>query len=103
MSLALFDDLLLHFRDSPGAENTKVRGVGMCITTNSRLQLVYRITHGLAKVVHLLSIHSPVQGCTNIGAEQPELDVIFFVGHGILPICEPCTFRRKKGGNILGS
>ena len=104
MPLTLFDDLLLHFRNSPAVENKiSERSRNVYNWFNSHRQLVYRITHGLAEVVHLLSIHSPVQGRTNIGAEQPELDEIFFVGHGILPMCEPCMFRRKKRGNIPGS
>ena len=70
MPLALFDDLLLHFRDSPTVEN-KIgeRSRNAYHWFNSRRQLVYRITHRLAEVVHLLSIHSPVQGFTDIGAE----------------------------------
>jgi len=34
---------------------------------DSHRQLSYRITHGLAEVVKFLSIHSPVEGSTDIG------------------------------------
>ena len=40
----------------------------MCLRFNSRRQLIYRIAHGLAEVVEFLSIHSPVEGFTDIGA-----------------------------------
>ena len=100
MPLALFGDFLLYFRDGPAIEK-KIggRSRNVCHWFNSRLQLIYRITHRLAEVVHPLSIHSPVKGCTNIGAEQPELDVILFIDHRILPMCEPCTFRHKRRGH----
>jgi hypothetical protein len=38
--------------------------------------LIYRIAHRLAEVVHLLPIHSPLEGSADIGTEYPELDVI---------------------------
>ena len=67
---ALFDDLLLYFRDSPAIGNVVSERVpGVCRRLDSRSQLVYRIAHRLAEVTKFLSIHSPVQGLTDIGTE----------------------------------
>ena len=70
---------------------------------NSRRQLIYRITHRLAEVVHLLSIHPPVEGFADIGTEQPELDVVLFIDHRVLTMCEPGAFSRKREENLPGS
>ena len=67
---ALFDDLLLYFCDGPATDGVvggRVRSV--CRRFNSHGQLVYRIAHRLAEFVKFLSIHSPVQGLTDIGTE----------------------------------
>ena len=70
MSPALCGDLLLYFHDGPVIEN-KIGGRSRNVYHwfNSHLQLLYRITRRLAEVVHLLSIHSPLEGSTDIGAE----------------------------------
>ena len=101
MSPALFDNLILHFRDSPAADSIvseKVRSAHWRF--NPRQQLAYRIAHRLAEVVEFLSIHSPIKGLTDTGTEQSELDVILFVDHRILVMCESGTSRRKREGNI---
>jgi len=103
VSLAVFVDLLLYFRDGPTIENTIGRRVGNAYhRSNSRRQSFYRVTHRLVEVVHLLSIHSPGEGPTDIGAEQPEIDIIAFVNHCVLAMCEPDVFRRRER-NLLGS
>ena len=67
---------------------------------DSRRQLVYRIAHGIAEVVWLFSIHSPVKGSTDISTGQPELDVILFVDHRVLTDRESGTHQRSRGGDI---
>ena len=69
----------------------------------SRRQLIYRIAHRLAEVPQLLSVHPPVEGPTDIGAEQSDLDVIRFVDYRVLAAREPGTShrrRRERGGGI---
>ena len=80
----------MYFRDSPAIENTVGgRTQNAYHRFNSRGQLVYRITHRLTEVVEFLSIHSPVEGSTDIGTEYPKLDVIQFVNHGVLTMVNP--------------
>ena len=55
----------------------------------SRCQLIYCVAHRLAEIVQLLSVHSPVEGPTDIGAEQSDLDVIRFVDHRVLLCVSP--------------
>ena len=64
---ALLDDLRLYFHDSPAIENMvngRTRNVNRRF--NSRRQLIYRITHRLAEVVQLLSVHPPVEGSADV-------------------------------------
>ena len=64
---ALFSDLPLYFRDSPAIENrVSGRARTICRRSDSRRQLIYRITNRLTEVVWLLSIHSPVEGSTDV-------------------------------------
>ena len=65
----MFYDLLLYFRDSPAIEN-KVSGRTRSAYRrfNSRRKLIHRIAHGLVEVAQFLSIHSLVEGSTNISA-----------------------------------
>ena len=69
MPFALFGDFLFYFRDGLVIENKIGGSRNVHHWFNSRLQLVYRITDRLVEVFHLLSVHSPVEGCTNVGAE----------------------------------
>ena len=64
---------------------------------DSPLQLLYRVAHGLAEIVHPLSIRSPPKGVTHVGAEYPEVDAILFVGQLVLSIIEPGTSRSRRG------
>ena len=101
---ALFDDLLLHFRDSPAIENMiDGRNRSVYCRFNSRRQLIYRIAHGLAEVVRLLSIHSPVEGFTDISTGKPKFDVVLLIGHRVLTMCEPGTSHRRMERNSPGS
>ena len=63
---------------------------------NSRRQLIYRITHGLAEVVQFLPVHSPIKSSTDIGTGQPELDIILFIDHCVLAMCESRSSHRGK-------
>ena len=95
VTFALFDDLLLYFRDSPVIKCTvgeRARNVHHWF--NSRRQLIYRVAHGLVEVVQFLSTHSPFKSSTDIGTGQSEFDVIHFVSHRVLVMCEPGTSRR---------
>jgi len=63
----LSDYLLLYFRDSPTAENmVGGRILGVYCRLDLPRQLIYRIAHGLAEIVRLLSIRSPVQGSADV-------------------------------------
>jgi len=67
---ALFDDLLLDFRHSPAIDNVVCASdQDVYRQLNSHRQLIYRIAHGIAEIVEFLSIHSPVQGSTDVGTE----------------------------------
>ena len=97
---ALFDEPPLYFRDSPAMKRMLSRRArDVYDKFNSRRQLIYRITHGFAEV-HLLSVHSPVEGSTDIDTEQPELNIVSFIDHCVLAMCEPRAFRRRKGGSV---
>ena len=63
---------------------------------NSRCQLVYRIAHGPAEVAQSLPVHSPIKRFADVGAVQPELDVVPFVDHEVLWKRDPETNRRRK-------
>jgi len=97
MPSALFDRLFLYFCDSPAIGNmVGGRTQSVCCLSDSRLQLIYRIAYGLAEVVQLLSIHSPVKGSTYISTGQPEPDVTLFVGHRVLTNRESGTPQRSR-------
>ena len=64
---ALFDDLLLYFRDGPAIEsaiNGRTRDVYRWF--DLRRQLIYRLVHGLTEVIRPPSSHSPLKGSTDI-------------------------------------
>ena len=64
----LFHDLLLYFCDGSAIDNMVGGKTGdVHHRFNSRRQLTYRIAHRLAEVIQFLSIHSPVQGSTDVG------------------------------------
>jgi len=65
-----------------------------------RRQLIYRFTHGLTEVLQFLSIHSPVKRSTDIGAAQPEFNILMFVHHRILDTREPEARRHRIGRDI---
>ena len=102
--LAVFDDLPLYLRHSPTIENTVGgRNRSVHCRFNSRRQLIYRIANGLAKVIQFLPVHPPIEGFTDIGAGQPKLDVVLFVGQRVLVMCEHETSRRRREENLLES
>lgn len=101
MPPALFVDLLLNFRDSPATEGM-VGGRARNVYRQFDLhhQLIYHIVHGLAEVVRFLSIQSPVEESTDVSTEQPDFDVIQFVDHGVLAMCELEMSHHRRGKNI---
>ena len=46
-----------------------------------------------------LAIHSPVKGSTDVSARQSEFDVIHFVGHRVLAVCELEMPHSRRGRN----
>ena len=58
---ALFDDLLLYFRNSPVVDNMVWGRTGdVYFWFNSHRQLIYRVARGLAEVFKFLSVHSSI-------------------------------------------
>lgn len=51
---------------------------------NSRCQLPDCLNYGLAKLIQSPSFQASIEDFTYTGASNPELEVISFVGHGIL-------------------
>jgi len=97
MPPALFNDLLLYFRDSPAIKKmVGERDRSVWYRLNSRRQLIYCIVHRLAEIIQPLSIHSPIEGFTDISTGQPELDVVLFTDHRVLVMCEPGTSHRRR-------
>ena len=64
---------------------------------NSLRQLVYRLAYRLVEVIQFPSIHPPLKGFAYFGAGQPKLDVVDFVGHEFLIICEFGIRYWKRG------
>ena len=56
---------------------------------SSRSYLPNRLEHRLIELVHSSSLHPSVKGFTDVGTDQPELDVVRSVGHRVLVTCEP--------------
>ena len=69
MPLASLDDLVLDFCDSP-AIGRMVGGRARIAygRANLRRQMIYPVTHGLAELIQLLSVHPPFQGSADISA-----------------------------------
>ena len=69
-----------------------------CVSlVDPRRQLIYRLVHRLTEIIEFLSIHPPVEGSADIGAAQPEFDVILFVDHRILDTCKSGVHHRRIG------
>ena len=101
MPPGLFDELLVYFRDGPAIKNMAGgRARNVYRQPNSRRQLKYRIAHGFIEIVQFLSIHSPVKSSADIGAGQPELDVILVIGHCVLAVCKNEGSHHTRGGNV---
>ena len=64
---------------------------------NSHHQLIYRIDHGLTELFQPPSFHSPLEGSTDFGTEQSDFDVIQFVGHRVLTVCELHLITEEEG------
>ena len=98
---ALFDGLSLYLCNGPVIERIlsgQVRSANRLF--NSRSQSIYRIAHRLTELVQALSFHPSVERFTDIGAVQPDLDVLQFVGHRVLVICELVAHRCTTGRDI---
>lgn len=53
-----------------------------------RIQLVYRFAHRLTEVCQSLPVHSSIKGLADMGATEPKIDIVPFVGHEVLEICD---------------
>ena len=82
--LALFPDILLNLRHGSaiGSILSAIQTVHNWL--NPRRQLVYRLAHGLIEVFHSSPLRSPVEDFTDLGAVEPELDVVLLIGQGFL-------------------
>lgn len=58
---------------------------------HSRRQLLDCLDHGLVEVIHSSPVHPPAKGCTDVGAGQPELNIVHLVGHRVL-----CTLANNR-------
>ena len=47
-------------------------------------QLAYRLAYRPTEVFRSLPVHPLNKGCTDVGAVQPQFEVILLIGHGIL-------------------
>ena len=104
MPLGHFLDLLPYCLHGPTIEN-RMGGKGWSVYRwmDSRLQPVYRITHGLAEVVQFLSIRSSFEGITDASTEYPEVYAILIVGHLVLARYEHGKSHRGREGRLPGS
>ena len=72
-----------------------------CHLFDSRRQLVYRIAHGSVEFIQFSPTHSPVKRPADIGAAQPELNVVKFVDHGVLIRYKPRASRHGRGRTLI--
>ena len=64
---------------------------------NPRCQLPDCLGYGLTEVVQFLSVHPAPEGSTDVGAGQPEFDVIHLVYHRILDMFQSATINADQG------
>ena len=67
---------------------------------DSRRQLSNRFEHGLTELAHLPPVHSPIKRSTHIRAGQTEFDIVQFVDHRVLAICEHGAFGYGEAENV---
>lgn len=67
---------------------------------NSRRQLLDRPQHGLAEFTQSSPIQTSVKSFTYTSTRQPKVNVILFVGHGVLNKREPKAGHRRIGGSV---
>ena len=63
--------------------------------------MAYGIRHGTTELIQFLSVHSPIKGSTYVRTGQTKFDVVLFVGHRILAICEHGTFGPGREKTYL--
>ena len=68
---------------------------------DSRCQLDYRITHRLIELIQFPPTHAPVERRADLGAAQPELNVLKLVDHGVLAKLQPGACRRERGRTLI--
>ena len=62
---------------------------------NPHFQSGDRLAHRLAKVIQFPPVRPPLQGFTYLGTGKPKFDVIGFIAHRILGLCESGAHRRR--------
>ena len=62
---------------------------------NSHRQLVDCLAHRVVEIVQLLPVQSPLEGRTDVGAGQPEFDVVHLVGHLVLGAFQSTIGEQK--------
>ena len=70
----------------------------MCYRYNSRCQLIDCLAHRVVEVVQLFSSQSSVESGANLGAGQPEFDIIHLVDQvllGVFQFTMDVTERQK--------
>ena len=92
----LFGELLLDLCDSSVIHFVVNKQQTVHRVFDLRRQLIYCLAHRLIEVVRSLPAHSSVERSTDIGAIQPEIDVLLFVGHRILKKRESTHRRRPE-------
>ena len=93
-----FVDLPLYFLNTPVVKTTVVgRSRTIHLRIDSHLQPIYRVAHGLAELVRLLSVRSPLKGVTYVGAEYSEIHAILFVRQLVLTMFEPGRSHSRRG------
>ena len=62
---------------------------------NSRRQLLDCLAHGFVEIFQSLPIESPVEDGTDVGAGQPEFDVIHLIDHRVLGVSRSAVGRQR--------
>jgi len=81
----LLDDVSVDLRHGPAIDNVVSKSCTISVPRfYSRCQLPNRLAYRPAELIQSPSVHPPVESPTHIGACQPELDKVGFVGHRVL-------------------
>ena len=68
----------------------------MLFWRNLRRQLLNPLVYGAVEVAQLLPLQSLIEGCADVGASQPEFNVIHLVGHRVLGALIQSTTHQQQ-------